>query len=50
MDFLNEMEQFRELMIRQMEMTAADELLAKLNTKKLETANENLIKSIQGMI
>lgn len=48
-DFLLEMERFRELMIKQMETTAAEELSAKIDTKKLEASNEHLKERIKGM-
>ncbi|KAF9423888.1 hypothetical protein HW555_000946 [Spodoptera exigua] len=41
-EFLMELEHFRDLMVRQMETTAAEELYAKISTKKLETSNERL--------
>ncbi|CAB3261681.1 unnamed protein product [Arctia plantaginis] len=46
-EFLNTLEQFRDLMIRQMETTAADELMSKINTRKLETTNKKLIEDIE---
>ncbi|XP_075977989.1 dynein regulatory complex protein 10-like [Anticarsia gemmatalis] len=46
MDFLLELEQFRDLMVRQMETTAAEELLVKINTRKLEASNNSLISLI----
>ncbi|KAG6444556.1 dynein regulatory complex protein 10 [Manduca sexta] len=47
LDFLLALEQFKGLMIRQMEMTAAEELTAKINTRKLENSNKNLSDKIQ---
>ncbi|XP_022813977.1 IQ domain-containing protein D-like [Spodoptera litura] len=46
-EFLMELEQFRDLMVRQMETTAAEELSAKISTKKLEASNESLIAHIK---
>lgn len=48
MEYLLTLEQFRELMIRQMDTTAAEELAAKLNTRKLENSNEKLLQKIKG--
>lgn len=45
---MNTLEQFRDLMIRQMETTAADELMAKITTRKLESTNKTLIEDIEG--
>ncbi|CAH0585552.1 unnamed protein product [Chrysodeixis includens] len=47
MEFLFELERFRDLMVRQMETTAAEELAVKINTRKLETSNEQLITRIK---
>ncbi|XP_053609800.1 dynein regulatory complex protein 10 isoform X2 [Plodia interpunctella] len=44
--YLLTLEQFRELMVIQMSTTAADELAAKINTRKLEASNEKLIEHI----
>ncbi|XP_060803418.1 dynein regulatory complex protein 10-like [Amyelois transitella] len=44
--YLLTLEQFRELMIIQMSTTAADELAAKISTRKLEGSNERLIGHI----
>ncbi|OWR50654.1 hypothetical protein KGM_207855 [Danaus plexippus plexippus] len=46
-EYLLTLEQFRELMIRQMDTTAAEELAAKLNTRKLENSNEKLLQKIK---
>ncbi|CAH1638348.1 unnamed protein product [Spodoptera littoralis] len=46
-EFLMELEHFRDLMVRQMEATAAEELSAKISTKKLEASNESLIAHIK---
>ncbi|KAJ8731206.1 hypothetical protein PYW07_004370 [Mythimna separata] len=46
-DFLLEMERFRELMVKQMETTAAEELSAKINTRKLEASNQHLLARIE---
>nr|XP_021200157.2 dynein regulatory complex protein 10 isoform X1 [Helicoverpa armigera] len=46
-EFLLEFEHFRELMVKQMETTAAEELSAKINTRKLESSNERLIANIK---
>ncbi|XP_068633684.1 dynein regulatory complex protein 10 [Battus philenor] len=40
------LENFRDLMIKQMETTAAEELAMKLKTRKLEASNEKLIENI----
>ncbi|KAJ8722235.1 hypothetical protein PYW08_004637 [Mythimna loreyi] len=45
-DFLMEMEHFRDLMVKQMETTAAEELSAKINTRKLEASNNHLLARI----
>lgn len=42
------LEKFRELMMRQMETTAAEELAAKINTRKLEASNQKLLSKIKG--
>ncbi|CAK1551255.1 unnamed protein product [Leptosia nina] len=47
LEYLLTFEQFRDLMVKQMDTTAADELAAKLNTRKLEGSNERLIEKIQ---
>ncbi|XP_047533482.1 dynein regulatory complex protein 10-like [Vanessa atalanta] len=47
LDYLLTLEHFRELMIRQMETTAAEELAAKFNTRKLEASNDNLLAKIK---
>lgn len=49
LEFLLAMEQFKELMVRQMEMTAAEELAAKISTRKLEASNKNLLHKIEGI-
>lgn len=41
-------EKFRELMVIQMNMTAAEELTIKLDTRKLELSNNKLLEKIQG--
>uniref|UniRef100_A0A2H1V0I2 Dynein regulatory complex protein 10 n=1 Tax=Spodoptera frugiperda TaxID=7108 RepID=A0A2H1V0I2_SPOFR len=46
-EFLMELEHFRDIMVRQMETTAAEELSAKISTKKLEASNESLIAHIK---
>lgn len=43
------MEEFRSIMVNQMETTAAEELAAKINTRKLEASNDRLIAHIKGM-
>lgn len=50
MDYLLTLEHFRDLMVRQMETTAAEELEAKINMRKLEASNEKLIAKIKGNI
>ncbi|XP_047991099.1 dynein regulatory complex protein 10-like isoform X1 [Leguminivora glycinivorella] len=47
LDCLVTLEQFRDLMVRQLSTTAAEELATKLKTKKLEAQNAKLIKSIK---
>ncbi|KAJ0176474.1 hypothetical protein K1T71_007653 [Dendrolimus kikuchii] len=47
LEFLLTMEHFRELMVRQMETTAAEELADKINTRKLEAVNNALIEKIK---
>ncbi|XP_004927371.1 dynein regulatory complex protein 10 [Bombyx mori] len=47
LEFLLAMEQFKELMVRQMETTAAEELAAKISTRKLEASNKNLLHKIE---
>ncbi|XP_046965985.1 dynein regulatory complex protein 10-like isoform X1 [Vanessa cardui] len=47
LDYLLTLEHFRELMVRQMETTAAEELAAKFNTRKLEASNDNLLAKIK---
>ncbi|XP_026738721.1 dynein regulatory complex protein 10-like [Trichoplusia ni] len=47
LEFLLELERFRDLMVWQMETTAAEELAAKINTRKLEASNEQLILRIK---
>lgn len=49
MDYLLTLEHFRNLMVRQMETTAAEELEAKINMRKLEASNEKLIAKIKGI-
>lgn len=48
LEYLIAFEKFRELMVIQMNMTAAEELTVKLETKKLEHSNDKLLKKIQG--
>ncbi|RVE50930.1 hypothetical protein evm_004497 [Chilo suppressalis] len=45
--YLRTLQQFRELMIRQLHTTAAEELATKINTRKLEASNEKLIAKIK---
>ncbi|XP_047503935.1 dynein regulatory complex protein 10-like isoform X1 [Pieris napi] len=47
LEYLLTLEHFRDLMIKQMDTTAAEELAAKLNTRKLEGSNERLIEKIK---
>ncbi|XP_061716403.1 dynein regulatory complex protein 10-like isoform X1 [Cydia pomonella] len=47
MDYLVTLEQFRDLMVRQLSTTAAEELAAKFKTKKLEAQNVKLITNIK---
>ncbi|CAH2095989.1 unnamed protein product [Euphydryas editha] len=47
MEYLLTLEKFRELMVRQMETTAAEELSAKINTRKLEASNQKLLEKIK---
>ncbi|XP_063536037.1 dynein regulatory complex protein 10-like [Cydia strobilella] len=47
LDYLETLEQFRELMVRQLSTTAAEELAAKFKTKKLEAQNAKLIANIK---
>ncbi|XP_063825747.1 dynein regulatory complex protein 10-like [Ostrinia nubilalis] len=47
LDYLLTFEQFRELMVRQLHMTAAEELATKISTRKLEASNEKLIDKIK---
>ncbi|CAH2048761.1 unnamed protein product, partial [Iphiclides podalirius] len=44
--YLLAFENFRDLMVKQMETTAAEELAMKLKTRKLEASNEKLIEKI----
>ncbi|CAH0715359.1 unnamed protein product, partial [Brenthis ino] len=46
-EYLLTLEHFRQLMVRQMETTAAEELAAKIKTRKLEASNEKLIAKIK---
>ncbi|XP_045498644.1 dynein regulatory complex protein 10-like isoform X1 [Colias croceus] len=46
LEYLLTFEKFRDLMVQQMETTAAEELAAKLNTRKLEGSNQKLIEKI----
>lgn len=48
MEYLITLEKFRELMVRQMETSAAEELAAKINTRKLEASNQKLLSKIKG--
>lgn len=50
LEYLIGFEKFRELMVIQMNMTAAEELTIKLDTRKLEVSNEKLLEKIQGKI
>ncbi|CAG5045262.1 unnamed protein product [Parnassius apollo] len=45
--YLIAFENFRDLMIKQMETTAAEELAIKIKTKKLEASNNKLIQKIE---
>ncbi|CAK1580502.1 unnamed protein product [Parnassius mnemosyne] len=45
--YLIAFESFRDLMIKQMETTAAEELAIKIKTRKLEASNEKLIQKIE---
>ncbi|KAL4716693.1 hypothetical protein ACJJTC_004812 [Scirpophaga incertulas] len=47
LDYLETLEQFRELMVRQLHTTAAEELAAKFHTRKLEASNEKLLLQIK---
>ncbi|XP_039753551.1 dynein regulatory complex protein 10-like [Pararge aegeria] len=47
LEYLLVLEQFRDLMVRQMDTTAAEELTAKINTRKLEGSNEKLREKIR---
>ncbi|XP_063624215.1 dynein regulatory complex protein 10-like [Cydia splendana] len=47
LDYLVTLEQFRDLMVRQLSTTAAEELATKLKTKKLEAQNAKLIANIK---
>lgn len=43
------LERFRELMVRQLESSAAEQLAARISTRKLEASNERLIEKIRGI-
>ncbi|XP_041979274.1 dynein regulatory complex protein 10-like isoform X2 [Aricia agestis] len=45
--YLLTLERFRELMIKQMEITAEEELTTKISTRKLQASNEKLMKKIK---
>ncbi|KAL0882959.1 hypothetical protein ABMA27_016452 [Loxostege sticticalis] len=47
LDYLLTFEHFRDLTVRQMHMTAAEELATKIKTRKLEGSNEKLIEKIK---
>ncbi|XP_045772440.1 dynein regulatory complex protein 10-like [Maniola jurtina] len=47
LEYLQVLEHFRDLMVRQMNTSAAEELTEKLNTRKLEASNEKLIAKIR---
>ncbi|XP_072949440.1 dynein regulatory complex protein 10-like [Epargyreus clarus] len=47
LNYLLTFEHFRELMVKQMATTAAEELAAKINTRKLQASNEKLISKIK---
>ncbi|KAM3965362.1 dynein regulatory complex protein 10 [Aphomia sociella] len=47
LEYLLTFEHFREHMVTQMTMTAAEELAAKINTRKLEASNKRLIEKIK---
>ncbi|XP_052753336.1 dynein regulatory complex protein 10-like [Galleria mellonella] len=47
LEYLLTFEHFRDLMVTQMNTTAAEELAAKINTRKLEASNEKLIGKIK---
>ncbi|XP_063383780.1 uncharacterized protein LOC134670048 [Cydia fagiglandana] len=47
LDYLTTLEQFRDLVVRQLSTTAAEEISAKLKTKKLEAQNAKLIANIK---
>lgn len=48
LEYLIALEQFRDIMITQMETTAAEELAAKIKTRKLEENNKKYIEKING--
>ncbi|VVC91267.1 dynein regulatory complex protein 10-like [Leptidea sinapis] len=47
LEYLLTLENFRDMMVKQMEMTAAEELEMKMHTRKLEASNGKLLEKIQ---
>lgn len=50
LEYLLALEKFRDLMVKQMSITAAEDLEAKLMTRKLEVSNAKLKAKMAGML